>query len=363
MADSVLYFPAIRVPQTEWFTRVLLYWDKIGTIVPFEYVDDPDFLRPFTADLLAAGLVSPVTPDAWMQQMGADNYMQSFLDLVEADPELITGAPLERRETVRIHSEKTGTGLAQALVSLGLARHVGGPEWSSWFDIEKVTGNLLMAFLASILAQREDEPMDPITDSTDCLAAFTRLPPHQTNGVVAATDSIRMAFLNDILPAPVGRIEPADLADFKSSHEKLLVGFRNEIEQRVVAAAAIDDARLQARQLELSRRDLQNQLEEITARMNERDWSRLALGGLGGVVAGALMLADATVTGGVLTLAGSSLGLTTAVYSAFGGRRSKEQILGRPLAFAALAQQASAQAKPFSHRATPLSKLMSFARR
>jgi hypothetical protein len=87
-----------------------------------------------------------------------------------------------------------------------------------------------MAFLASILAQREDEPMDPITDSTDCLAAFTRLPAHQTNGVVAATDSIRMAFLNDILPAPVGRIEPADLANFKSSHEKLLLGFRNEIE-------------------------------------------------------------------------------------------------------------------------------------
>jgi hypothetical protein len=30
MADSVLYFPSIRVPETEWLTRVLLYWDTVA---------------------------------------------------------------------------------------------------------------------------------------------------------------------------------------------------------------------------------------------------------------------------------------------------------------------------------------------
>jgi hypothetical protein len=36
MADAVIYFPYIRVPDNEWFTRVLLYWDQLGTIVPEE---------------------------------------------------------------------------------------------------------------------------------------------------------------------------------------------------------------------------------------------------------------------------------------------------------------------------------------
>lgn len=34
MPDSVLYFPSLRVPGTEWFTRVLLYWDHLLTTIP-----------------------------------------------------------------------------------------------------------------------------------------------------------------------------------------------------------------------------------------------------------------------------------------------------------------------------------------
>jgi len=45
-ADSVLYFPMIRPPENEWFSRVLFYWDRIGTILPREYSADHDFLRP-----------------------------------------------------------------------------------------------------------------------------------------------------------------------------------------------------------------------------------------------------------------------------------------------------------------------------
>jgi hypothetical protein len=29
VANSVLYFPSIRVPEADWFTRVLLYWDSV----------------------------------------------------------------------------------------------------------------------------------------------------------------------------------------------------------------------------------------------------------------------------------------------------------------------------------------------
>ena len=32
--NSVLYFPEVQVPRNDWLARVLLYWDRIGTITP-----------------------------------------------------------------------------------------------------------------------------------------------------------------------------------------------------------------------------------------------------------------------------------------------------------------------------------------
>jgi hypothetical protein len=34
MESRALYFPYIRVPEAGWFTRTLLYWDGVRTIVP-----------------------------------------------------------------------------------------------------------------------------------------------------------------------------------------------------------------------------------------------------------------------------------------------------------------------------------------
>jgi hypothetical protein len=36
--QNVIYFPYIRVPESEWFTRVLLYWKQVASIVPYEYI-------------------------------------------------------------------------------------------------------------------------------------------------------------------------------------------------------------------------------------------------------------------------------------------------------------------------------------
>jgi hypothetical protein len=63
IADSVLDFPTIRPPESEWFSRVLLYWDRVGTILPRHYSRDHTFLRPYTSALLDAGLLTPIAPD------------------------------------------------------------------------------------------------------------------------------------------------------------------------------------------------------------------------------------------------------------------------------------------------------------
>ena len=69
----------------------------------------------------------------------------------------------------RICRRKTGYGLASALIERGLAGPMWGQEWDAWFEVEKRTANLLMAFLTTILGQKQEQQMDPITDSADCL--------------------------------------------------------------------------------------------------------------------------------------------------------------------------------------------------
>jgi hypothetical protein len=42
--NRILYFPYIRVPESTWLTQVLLYWDQVSSIVPYEFTQRPDSL-------------------------------------------------------------------------------------------------------------------------------------------------------------------------------------------------------------------------------------------------------------------------------------------------------------------------------
>jgi hypothetical protein len=339
MADNVLYFPSIRVPETEWFTRVLLYWDTVGTIVPSEYMDDPKFLRPYTAGLMEHGLLKAVMPDSSaLWEGGEPKYRDAFLALMNSLHLKRRKVSLHGLETVRIHLDKTGHGLASELVARNLAARISGPEWGTWFEVEKQAGNLLMAFLATILGQRSGQRMDPITDSADCLKAFASVPIGA--GVVEGRlDPIRTEILADLLPAPVDLVPPAQLAHFKDQYGELLKGFRAAVEQRVVAAAGIENPELRSHQIGLIKTELKAQLEEITRRMQEHTWNRISFGTLLAVIAAGIVVADALITGGQLTIAGASLGLTSAVYTAYDGTRTPQDLLARPMAYAALAHR------------------------
>ena len=51
MKKSVLYYPFIRVPKSDWLTRMLLYWDDVRTIVPYEFLQVPERLVNIPKDL------------------------------------------------------------------------------------------------------------------------------------------------------------------------------------------------------------------------------------------------------------------------------------------------------------------------
>jgi hypothetical protein len=204
--------------------------------------------------------------------------------------------------------------------------------------MEKRTADMLMAYLAAVLGQHTSRKMDPITDSKECLDIFATIP--EANGdIKAQKELIWSEIIAGILPAPVERVSPAKLAEFKERHRDLLRRFRTAIDDLVISIAMIPDPRWRAERVESSMKGLMMQRDEIIARMNEGRWRRIGLGALGAVVCGSIALADAILTGGMLTQASTSLGLVSAVYAAYGGARTPQELLARPMAYGALAQQ------------------------
>jgi hypothetical protein len=337
MADSVLYFPTIRPPENEWFSRVLLYWERVGTILPKHYAEDHAFLRPYTSALIEEALLTPIAPDDSVWKSGAVDYFTAFLDLVDGDPFGVEQTPADQRTWVRVHLDKTGTGLALALADRGLVKQPEGPEDAAWVEVEQHTADLLMAFLASIVGKDEQVAMDPITDSDAAIAAFTTLP-EKDRAIATELEPIRYALLSEVLPGPAAGIEPARLAEFRAEHLELLTGFRNRVEREARQCAQATDPRLRQELVDGTRIDLAAEIEEIERRMSERRWPLAGRGALG-VAAGALGLLDFAVSGGTLLgLASGSLGLAGSVDAAFQGKRRRD-VLGDPLAYAALARR------------------------
>ena len=67
MVVDVIYFPYIRVPNNEWFTRTLLFWDNIGSIVPMEFMRNREQLGPYMNNLIKEKLVTPIIPAGSVQ--------------------------------------------------------------------------------------------------------------------------------------------------------------------------------------------------------------------------------------------------------------------------------------------------------
>ena len=170
MTRSALYFPYIRTPEDAWFTRVLLYWDSVGTIVPGGLEDDPRYISHRMAELREEGMLATVSPAFDLANI--PHFRDEFARFLEADAVVATrrGAAAENLSFAKVHLFKLGD-VAEYDRS-GLARHGQGPGWEVWIEVEERTADLFMAYLATALGALDEVRMDPVTDHTKAMAAL-----------------------------------------------------------------------------------------------------------------------------------------------------------------------------------------------
>lgn len=332
MPDKTLYFPYMRVPKNEWFTRVLLYWDEVGTIVPDQFGPQLEVLGSHTMELIQSGLVRPVAAEHFVYQI--PNFREAFLELIKNNEEIQSrrDIPLDSQSTFKLHLDKMG-GLADDLEDMKLARHAENP----WFEVEQSTANLFMAYLASVMGRHADLEMVPITDSAQGLAVFSDNP-QQPLSPQLMIEKMRVEVLEEMLPAPAEPISVNELVAFKNNHSDSLKQFRGLIESKLIDISAISDLELRQERLRYFKDELTGPLEQIVARMRERGWLRITLGAIARLALPAISIGTGTAAGNPVTVGAAVKSLVTAIHS------TRSDITGSnepdsPLAYAALAQK------------------------
>ena len=106
MKSKVLYYPYVRVPDSLWLTRLLLYWDSIGTIVPYEFLENPEKLGEHTRSLVQHELIKQVIPGMYL--WAVPKFEQGFLGYVDTLGDELRNrrARMKQKKTHRIHAEK-----------------------------------------------------------------------------------------------------------------------------------------------------------------------------------------------------------------------------------------------------------------
>jgi hypothetical protein len=332
MKACVLYYPYVKVPQSAWFTRVLLYWDEVGAIVPSDHIQNPDRLGKYMVGLLQEQLVTQVIPGMYLSTVR--NFGESFINYVDqkARKPKIGG---ERRWT-RVHMEKLQQ-VGEQLCVRGLARKDGADQYSPWYEVERETAHKFMAYLAAVLGQLpEPDKFYPITDHEVRLKPFLQ---KSRQDARIRDNPLRKLILDRILPAPCGAIEPARLADFKASHKSELQRFRRELEDSISELSVIKDEKDRRMRLNIILGGMKETVRELKVRMEQqRNWPHVDFGVLCAVIGTGISAWKAIIDQDwQFGMSGAALSLAAAVYNAF--RDSNLDFQDKPLAYAALAER------------------------
>lgn len=334
MATRALYFPYIKTPEGHWFTRVLLYWDAVGTILPGGLDRDPRFVTRRMQELSDQGLLEFVSPLFDFEEI--PRFREEFIRYLDVTAGQGRSQPLKQgTATSRVHAWKLG-GLAQDLIDRGLAAYADGPGWELWLDVEQGTAAVFMAYLAVTLGSLAQLAMDPVTDTAQAM-----LPLWDTaSALQTEVRARRFALLEDLLPAPAKAIGAKDLKRFKDDHQDELAAFRDAVDEELIKIASLTDRDVQDEQARLSAARLSRQRDEIGKLIARKLSPQILFGAVGALAAAGFAVAGPLVVHrSPADAAFAAPGLIPAIHAAVSEVRKRPDWGTRPMAYAALAQK------------------------
>jgi hypothetical protein len=336
--DKILYFPSISIPKSKWLMGALFYWDKVGSIVPLDFLDRPHMLDKHMRELVEAGLIEQVVPEQYLGSI--PNFERAFLDFIDNNPIFSHISELGKlgligrqngviRTTYKIHMGKLDN-IGYELMQRGLATRGRGP----WYVVEGFTASNFMAYLASVLGAVTD--YIPITDSYNELSYF--LPNVKKQNIrIALKEQLKARIIEKILPIPSSVEDPYDIYRFKEKYYDNLKRFRNYVEEFVLSLENLPEYQIEEK-IKLFTEQANDEIQFISDRMQSFKWRMLDFATFCSISSTAIALAKGVAEKNLLDAISATVGLLGAFGAAFGKEKLME-IERKPLAYAAIVER------------------------
>jgi hypothetical protein len=325
--DTALYFPYISVPESRWFTQILLYWDHAASIVPDTLKQNREELGPYMAELMDEGLVDSVMP--WHVLRNMDAFSDGFVELLAAhrpSAGINVGAQL-------LHAEKMNHWVYEAMQERGLARPLA--DSGGWWMVEQTTAALYMGYLTGAMCGARRD-LFPVTNSSEMMALLGTPAPDMATRL----QSLRYEVLSQALPAPSRPIPAVQIKDFKKDHGDDLRRLRRFLNGQLATIAQIEDPDLREARKDGIFQEIEDQVARLREQMSRRHWPRIIAVGIAGVAASATATLGAIITPGSamihgLEIGAAALSIGPAVVGAADTVRPRQFDTHSPLVYAA----------------------------
>jgi len=270
--NNLLYYPYINLPENTWLTRMLLYYDQIGTITPPLYKRYPNKFMPYTLDLIKENLVIQVFPSQYVDSI--KSFAESFEEYIDSlGDNLISRRQSFRKQEnpfrpnrMEIHVSKMEP-LCDHLVRNRLAQKAD----NQWYDVEITTALDFMSYLAAMIGQVDEAGFIPVTDEAFPLNRLVKSISYDVR-VESKTGEIRTQLLENLFPAPAQPLKAFDILRFKERHGDKLSVFRNHVENAIIDILNTTNNELRERRIALFNTKAQEDIEEIINAMREHGW-------------------------------------------------------------------------------------------
>jgi len=293
--DGVIYYPYIRIPESAWSTRAVLYWDSVATIVPDEWTYTPERLGQYTRELVQRGIVLQLMPsyadlEAFAQRFAA------YISNVQSDELIRRRADFGTGMTELIHRDKGPRDIFEHLMNMKLCSEDG-----EWWRVERKTSGDYMAGLALALSMPGSNivQLDPWTHNSSEISEKAHLVPitdtaHSLLPLLEGTvevaplawmeraegqyeiGKIQALVLEELFPAPIIEVPPSEIERFRSRHSDLLFEFRRNVEQRVDEMFRLSTAWQRRRALDRLQSEFKDAVREVEAYMRESHFGKIA---------------------------------------------------------------------------------------
>lgn len=254
---KALYFPYVNIPNDNWLTQSLLYWDELSCIAPSIYFDNPDLYELHIQEYIREQLIIPLSPQYFINEIYG--FEDNFIDYIDTDKsvlkirkDIVQGKPIR---FTRIHFEKLGP-ICYELIR----RHLAKEGKEGWLLVESNIALKFMTYLSLLIGSIKD--YDPITRENISIYNFSTLkcdfkymedyneltnlnefrPRVRELRLKNSMTNTRDKILTNLLPSPKNNIPAVDILKFKDKNKDSLDSFRNYIEKFLIEHESTDDS-------------------------------------------------------------------------------------------------------------------------